>query len=91
MQEYKDGTFGEIKDASNFQKLFEDTAELEKTKAIHLGTHGELKSIRESGGFKNQTLKRLDRLELMMNEICVELGLRNDEVLRVGRMPRTKN
>lgn len=91
MQEYKDGTFGDVQKGTELlKKLCDDIDELEKTEAVHFGTEDELAKKKAEGGFKNSVLKRLealekqqDTIELRVNEVLIHLGLCQDEVLRV--------
>ncbi len=48
MQEYKDGTFGVTKPLKElFEELKDNSEELEKTAAIHIGTKEELENKKE--------------------------------------------
>ncbi len=48
MQEYRDGTFGEVKPMKDlFKDLLDSEEELTKTSAIHIGSEEELKQKRE--------------------------------------------
>ena len=50
MQEYNDGSFGDIKDSAELLKeLADDLPELEKTKAIHFGTEEDLRDMKTKG------------------------------------------
>lgn len=62
MQEFNDGTFGEIKEAEKFKEIFENPEELAKTKAIHFGTEKELKEIRckKGGAFGQSNINEKD-------------------------------
>ncbi len=46
MQEFSDGSFGKIGPTGDiFQTLLDDPEEMEKTKAVHLGSKEELKTM----------------------------------------------
>jgi len=64
MQEYNDGSFGDIKNAEDFSKLFdeENAGDLAKTKAIHFGTEEELGNIKNKtkGAFGNSERRSED-------------------------------
>jgi len=70
MQEYRDGTFGEVENASDiFKKLEESTEEMNNTKCIHFGTEEELnrqKDISEIVKWYGETLcdvnNKLDKI-----------------------------
>ena len=47
MQEYKDGTFGDVKTLEELKELLSDPQEIEKTSAIHFGTEDELQQKKE--------------------------------------------
>ena len=93
MQEYKDGSFGEIIEGkSKLKKLLDNDDEMGKTRSIHFGTKEELLNLRKriSRDAIRQRVefleKTIDDLSLQLNEICVKLGLRTDEILRVSKL-----
>lgn len=55
MQEYNDGSFGQIMAADELDKVLNDANELARTKAIHFGTEEELQTIKNKtkGAFGN--------------------------------------
>jgi len=74
MQEYKDGTYGEIKEGSALLKsLADDTNELEKTKAIHFGTKQELEQQKMTSGNAKRIMSKLEQLERKINRIMIIL------------------
>lgn len=76
MQEYNDGTFGEIKEDSKLLKeLADDAPELERTKAIHFGSRQELEAQKLSGTNAKQIKAKLDQLERKVNRIICHLGI----------------
>lgn len=85
MQEYKDGSFGQIQE---LEKLIKNLGpeEFHKTKCIHFGTKEELETV------KNNKLKdvsfqdinnNIDNLEKKINKILLHLGLEKDKILIV--------
>lgn len=57
MQEYHDGSFGDIKDGAELLKeLSENSLELDKTKAVHFGTEEDLRAmkVKAHGAFGGQ-------------------------------------
>lgn len=58
MQEYQDGTYGEIQESRRlFEKLLGDPAELEKTRAVHFGTEEQLEEMRRKQQSKRDNAK----------------------------------
>lgn len=74
MQEYRDGTFGEIEPASQLlEKLKDRQDELEKTAKIHVGTQDELEQLK-SGNAK-RIMNKLEQLERKINRVIAHLGI----------------
>lgn len=74
MQEYNDGTFGEIQEGSDLlKKLADDPIEMARTKAIHFGTPGELEEQKITGTNAKQIKRKLDQLELKLDMVMDEL------------------
>jgi len=81
MQEYRDGSYGEIKESSKLKDLFNDEQELSRTKAIHFGTEEELlkkKLDLEERKFSNsqtdRIMKKIEQLERKLNRIIFALN-----------------
>lgn len=89
MQEYRDGSFGEVKEGSELLKaLADDAKELARTKSIHFGTREELEDQKVTGTNAKQIKRKLDQLERKLNMILVHLGIdTGDEILIVDRQP----
>lgn len=84
MQEYQDGSFGEIQERESLiEKLASSKQELDKTKAIHFGTKEELEEIREKDDtkFKMDVSERLSRLEQKMNQVLLHFNIKWDGIL----------
>lgn len=63
MQEYKDGSYGEILPKEDiFKKLMEDASEAERTVAVHLGTKEALENKKVLDGimFYGETFLRVE-------------------------------
>ncbi len=76
MQEYRDGTFGEIRERESLLKdLLNDKKELDRTKVIHIGTHEDLTAKRLEATSKFEVLhvdSVEDRIRVLEKEV-VEL------------------
>lgn len=76
MQEYNDGTYGEVKEGSELlKKLADDPVEMARTKAIHFGTPAQLEEERITGTNAKQIKRKLDQLERKLNLILIHLGV----------------
>ena len=63
MQEYHDGTFGEIsKDEDLLRKVLDDADERARTKAIHFGTEEQLEELRRREQSKRDRQKQRRQL-----------------------------
>jgi len=91
MEEYRDGTFGEVELSQDiFKKLREEPNE--NLKAIHFGSVEELEKIKVEKHKENKFMremeivqKKLHSLELRVNKISINFGLDNKhEILVVG-------
>ena len=82
MQEYNDGSFGEIKEGNSlFKELIDNPEEMQKTKAIHFGTAEELlkkkQEVEERKFSNSQTdrlMKKMEQLERKLNRIIFALN-----------------
>jgi hypothetical protein len=61
MQEFRDGSTGPIRPASELMKLLQDEAELERTASIHFGSVEELESLKMKLRNKRLGAARQDR------------------------------
>jgi len=80
MQEYRDGSFGDIMEADKFKELLGNPEELKKTKAIHFGTVSELEALRNKvkvlEDAKCDSVKNyLFRIEKKLNRIMIKLDI----------------
>lgn len=76
MQEYNDGSFGEIKEGSKLLKeLSEDANEIERTRAIHFGSKEELEQMKIQGMNAKRITAKLEQLERKVNRIIVHFGI----------------
>ena len=67
MQEYNDGSFGDIKPFQAVKELLNDESEMKKTKAIHFGTEEQLERLKQ----KHQEL--LDAKDLSVNGHLIKI------------------
>ena len=87
MQEYNDGSFGNILEADKLREVWNNPEELKKTKAIHFGTTEELiamkNKVRQLEETKSTSVKDyLFRIEKKLNRIILKLGIADkDEFL----------
>lgn len=86
MQEYKNGTFGEIEEGSELlKKLADDPEEMSRTKAVHFGTREQLEGQKMSGTNAKQIKSKLDQLERKLNLILIHIGIdTGSDILVVG-------
>lgn len=76
MQEYNDGTYGEVREGSELlKKLADDPVEMARTKAIHFGTPTQLEEQKIAGTNAKQIKRKLDQLERKINLILIHLGV----------------
>lgn len=82
MQEYRDGSFGEIQEPSKLSELFNNEQELAKTKAIHFGTQEELlrkkldfEERKFSSSQTDRLVKKMEQLERKLNRIIFALNI----------------
>lgn len=76
MQEYKDGTFGEIKEGSKLlRELADSPEELEKTAAVHFGTRAQLEEQKMTSGNAKRIMNKLEQLERKINRVIAHLGI----------------
>ena len=89
MQEYNDGTFGEIMKPEDLRPLLDNPEEMAKTKAIHFGTVDELetmkKKVEQLNEAKSDSVKDyLFRIEKKLNRILIKLEIADkNEILIV--------
>lgn len=73
-QEYRDGTFGEIKEGGDLLKdLANNPDEMARTKSVHFGTREELEEKITSGNAK-RIVAKLDQLERKLNRLLIKSG-----------------
>lgn len=76
MQEYRDGTFGDVQEGSDLlKKLASDEKELSRTKAVHFGERDELEAMKLNGTNAKQIKAKVDQLERKINRIMIHLGI----------------
>ncbi len=76
MQEYRDGSFGDVQEGSDLLKrLADDEKELGRTKAVHFGEREELEAMKLSGTNAKQIKAKVDQLERKINRIMIHLGI----------------
>lgn len=75
MQEYRDGTYGEIKDRADLLKeLADDPTEMGRTKSVHFGSVEELEAQKLSGGNAKRIMAKLEQLERKLNRLLIHVG-----------------
>lgn len=77
MQEYRDGSYGPIRELDELKQAMDDKYEMARTKAIHFGERAELEAIKQQEGSLNtrRVLAKLEQLERKINRVIVHLGI----------------
>lgn len=91
MQEYQDGSFGELKEFESLIEDLKDPLELARTKCIHFGPVQELEAIREHKligheAFHEALENRVGVIEKNINLIMIKLGI--DDKTKILPVPK---
>ena len=85
MQEYRDGSYGKVKEGSELLKeLANDPEEMAKTKAVHFGTREELEAEKVTGTNAKQIKRKLDQIERKLDAIIERNIIDSIGVLRIS-------
>ena len=80
MQEYNDGSFGNIMEADKLKEVLSNPMELAKTKKIHFGTYEELQAMKQkveeledkrSSSVKDCLLRVEDKLDMIIKHFRI--------------------
>ncbi len=76
MQEYRDGSFGEIREGSELlKKLADNPDEMVRTKAVHFGTKDELQRMKFSNAQMDRLMRKMEQLDRKLSQIIVALHI----------------